>query len=160
MTIQKDPRNDADVNTLLKLFPDILPDGRVITHEQLETALHMTRLSARYGTVITKWRRVLRDEKCIYLDGLAAQGAGFVSLTPDEMVRFGNRKVRAAGRQLKKALHVMTMPDDKALSEDTRRYRHVLAGAIERIAQENRAALRDVSRALAPVKQLPKRAAG
>jgi hypothetical protein len=155
-----DPKNEADVQQLLRIFPDILPDGRLITHEQIEAALSMSRLSAKYRSVVTKWRRVLQYERCIYLDGLSSKGRGFVSLTPDEMIRFGNRGVRAAGRKLRRALQVVSLPDDAALSEETRKYRGLLSLAMEKIIADHRSALRDVSRALAPIKQLPRASAG
>src|SRR5688500_4242443 len=100
MTFQKNPRTDVDVALLWKVFPDLLPDGREITHEQIEAVLHESRVSSRYKRVVTKWRKQLLNERAIWLDGLAAQGRGFVALTPDEMVRFGNRGVRTAGRKL------------------------------------------------------------
>lgn len=156
MAIERNPQNDADVQILLRLFPDVLPDGRTITHEQIETALRLSRVSSRYKTVTGKWRRVLMDEKCVFLDGLSGEGRGFVALTPDEMVRYANRSVRTAGRRLRKALVVASMPDDAALSEDVRLYRARLTVAVEQIARQHRAALRDVSRSLLPMQQLPK----
>lgn len=154
--IQKDPRNDADVQMLLKVFSDITADGRVITHEQIEGVLRVSRANARYRTVVNKWRRLLQYERCVYLDGMGGHGRGFVSLTPDEMVRFSNRGVRAAGRKLRRMIAVVSMPDDAVLSESTRQYRAVLLLATEKLALEHRSLLRDVSRALAPMKQLPR----
>ncbi|HWB15960.1 MAG TPA: hypothetical protein VG538_06085 [Vicinamibacterales bacterium] len=157
---KRDPQNDADVRLLMQVFPDILPDGRTITHAQLEGALKLSRVSSRYKTVVNKWRKILQAERCVYLDGMIGRGHGFVSLTPDEMVRFSNRTVRASGRKLKKALAVVSMPDDHQLSQDTLKYRGLLQAALEKISVEQRAAIRDVTRALAPMKQLPKRAIG
>lgn len=156
MKFVKNPEHDADVRRLLQVFPDILPDGRCLTHEQIEAAITCSRLSSRYRAVVHKWRRVLLTERSVYLDGLSASGKGFVSLTPDEMVRYGNRGVRFAGRKLRKALAVVSLPNDAALSEDTRRYRGLLETAIAKITHEQRIALRDVSRSLAAPKQLPR----
>ncbi len=98
MKIVRNPLIEADVDRLWHVFADILPDGREIRHEQIEAALRLNRAQSRYRTVVAKWRRRLFDEKRIALDGQIAQGRGFVVLTPDGMVRFGNRRVRAAGR--------------------------------------------------------------
>lgn len=159
MRFKKDPEHDADVRRLMDIFPDILPDGRSITHEQIEAAIGTPRIAPRYRTVVNKWRKLLVTERGVYLDGITGSGRGFVALTPDEMVRFGNRGVRAAGRKLKKALAVASLPNDAALSDDMRRYRHLLCAAVERIASEHRTALRDVTRALGPQRQLPRRTA-
>lgn len=48
------------------------------------------------------------------------------------------------------------MPDDEELSFESRRYRGLLQVAMERIASEHKSALRDISKALAPMRQLPK----
>lgn len=154
--IVKSPRTDIDVQQLASVFPDLIPDGREITHEQIEAVLSESRKSARYKRVVTRWRRGLLQERGLYLDGQVAQGRGFVVLTPDEMVRFGNRKVRSAGKMFRKALAVAATPNDNALSDDVRRWRGLLTVAVEKIAAEHRTVLRDVSRALTPQKQLPR----
>lgn len=156
MTIEKNPRTNVDVDLLWKVFPDLLPDGREVTHEQIEAVLHESRLSARYRRVVAKWRRQLLNEKGVCLDGQMAHGRGFVALTPDEMVRFGNRQVRQAGRKIRKGLQVASAPDDAALSADVKRYRGLLMTAMEKIHQSHKGMLRDVSRALAPIRQLPR----
>lgn len=159
MHIQKNPRTDVDVELLAKVFTNILPDGSELTHEQIEAVLVESRHSPRYKRVVTKWRRQLLNERGVWLDGMIAQGRGFVALTPDEMVRFGNRGVRQAGRKIRKALMIAAAPDDKALSEGMRKYRALLTVAMERIANEHKSVLRDVSKALAPMKQIPRKAA-
>jgi hypothetical protein len=156
MTITKNPRNDVDVALLREVFPDLLPDGREITHEQLEAVLMMKRVQSRYRTVVGKWRKQLLDERGLWLDGQLAHGRGFVVLTPDEMVRYGNRNVRAAGRKIRKSLAVVSAPRDEALSADTRRYRSLLQAAILKIADENKNTLRSIGKALAPMHQLPR----
>lgn len=160
MKLQKNPQNDADVQVLLKVFGDVIPDGRQITHEQLETVLSISRLSSRYRTVVSKWRRILFIERRVWLDGRAAEGAGFRALTPDEMVRYANREVRASGKKLKKAIAIASAPNDEELSADVLRYRQLLEAAAIKISLEHRQSLRDVSKGLAPMKQLPSRAAG
>lgn len=158
MRFQKDPQNDADVRHLLTLFGDLLPDGRAITHEQIEAALSLSKLSSRYKTVVSKWRRVVFDERRVYLDGRAGEGKGFICLTPDDMVRYANRSVRSAGRQVKKALSVASAPHDNDLSEDVKLYRARLSIVMLRLAAEHRESIREIGRALAPMQQLPKRA--
>lgn len=156
MKIVKNPRNDVDVEMLKKVFPDLLPDGREITHEQLETVLQTPRTLSRYHTVINKWRKQLLHERGLWLDGHVLHGRGFVVLEPDAMVHYANRGVRSAGRKLRKNLAIMSAPKDIELSEDTRRYRRLLEAAVVKITTENRKTLREVGRALTPPKQLPR----
>jgi hypothetical protein len=157
---QQDPQTEVDVRHLMGVFSDLLPDGRLVGHGQIEAAITVSRTDARYRTVVRKWRKELLDERGVFLDGLSANGQGFVALTPDEMVRHGNRGVRMAGRKLTRALMVMSVPADVALSEEMRRYRGRLSVAVESIARQNKAALREVTRALAPMPTLPRRVAG
>lgn len=157
LRIIKNPNTDADVQVLRTVFPDLLPDGREITHEQIEAALRESRKSSRYKRTVSKWRRQLFAERRVFLDGQVASGRGFVALTPDEMVRFANRRVREVGRKLRKAIAVASAPNDAELSEDVRRYRGLLETALVKMAHEHRTTLRDVTRALAPMKQLPQR---
>lgn len=156
MKIVKNPRTEADVQLLLSVFPDVVQDGRRITHEQIEIVLKMTKLTSRYRTVVNRWRRVLFTERRVFLDGRIGDGSGFIALTPDEMVRFANREVRASGRKLKKALAVGSAPNDAELSVGMLKYRQLLEAAMLRIAQEQRTVLRAVSKALPPMKQLPR----
>ena len=156
MKIVKNPRTDVDVQLLSDVFPDLLPDGREITHGQIEAILKMPRSASRYQTVVRRWRRQIFQERRVYLDGMLAQGRGLIALTPDEMVRFANRRVRAAGRQVKKGLVVAGAPSDVQLSEQMRRYRSLMSVALAKIVSTQRAALRDLGKALAPQKQLPR----
>lgn len=158
MTITKNPRNDVDVALLTKVFPDLLPDGREITHEQLETVLTMNRAQSRYRTVVNRWRRQLLRERGIWIDGQLAHGRGFVVLTPDEMVRCGNRGICAAGRKFRRQLAIVSAPKDEQLSADNRRYRALLETAMVKIITENKATLRSIGTALSPMKQLPRAA--
>lgn len=156
MKIAKNPRTDADVQLLLMAFPDLLPDGRRITHEQLAAVLRMQKLVSRYRTVVNRWRRIVFHERRVFLDGRIGDGTGFIALTPDNMVRFSNREVRSAGRKLKKAIAVASAPHDDELSEGMLKYRQLLEAAATRIAQEHRSALRGITSALGPMKQLPR----
>lgn len=157
MRIVKNPNTDADAQVLWTVFPDLLPDGRQVTHEQIEAALREGRKSSRYRRVVTNWRRRLFTERRVYLDGQVASGRGFIALTPDEMVRFANRRVREAGQRIRKAIAVASSPSDAELSGDVRRYRNLLEAAMVKMAHENKTALREVSKALAPMEQLPQR---
>ena len=154
--IIKNPTTDVDVKLLRDVFPDLVPDGREITHEQIEAVLRVSKISARYRRVVAKWRRQLLQERSVYLDGLQANGRGFVVLTPDEMVRFANRRVREAGRKVRKNIHIAALPNDAALSDDVRRWRALLLVAVEKISREHSRALREVSKSLAPARQLPR----
>lgn len=148
-------RTDADVRLLTERFSGILPDGRLISHEDIEAAVGLDREDSRYKTVTKHWRRVLFEEQRIFLDGRAAEGHGFKALAPDEMVRYANREVRAVGRRLKRALIVAATPsDDEIADPNNRAYRARLLSATEQIAQAHGRVMKELSAALRPPRQL------
>ena len=157
MKIEKNPQIEVDVNLLLERMSDLLPDGSVVQHAQIESLLSLRRGESRYKTVTNRWRRTIFDERGIYLDGMTAMGEGYRALTPDEMIRFANRRVRTTGRALKKALAIASAPrDDEITDGNLRAYRARLVGAVAEIAKMNTKALREIASALRPPKQLPR----
>lgn len=153
----RNPRIDADVQLLLGRFRNLLPDGRVLQHVEIETLLKLPRASSRYRTVTNKWRRVLFDEQHVYLDGRAAHGDGFVALTPDEMIRFANRRVRAVGRALGKAIKIIATPRAEDLTDNSLRiYQARLLVVTEQVLQTHKHALLDMTKALRPSPVLPR----
>ena len=150
-----EPRTDAVVKALNDRFNGLLPDGRLITHEDIEATIRMRRDDSRYRTVVKHWRRVLFEEQRVFLDGRAAEGHGFKALTPDDMVRYANREVRSVGRRLKRALIVAATPHDDEIGDpNNRAYRARLLSATEQIAQAHGRIVRELSSALKPPKQL------
>lgn len=154
-TFLREPRTDLDVKLLLEQFPNLLPDGRLLTHETVERILRIGRDKAHYRTVTDHWRKAVFQEQRIFLDGRSAQGHGFKALTPDEMVRYANREVRAVGKRLRRAIIVAATPqDDELLDPHTRLYRARLLSATEQIAQAHGRVVRELSAALRAPKQL------
>lgn len=152
----KEPRTDADVGRLLATFT-IRPDGHIISHDAIEQCVTLRRQDARYRTVTNHWRRRVFQEQRVFLDGRTAEGRGFKALTPDEMVRYSNRQVRAIGRQLKRALIIAATPtDDEIVDPHTRAYRTRLLSAAEQIAAAHDRVLRDIGGALKRPAQLPR----
>lgn len=156
-TIVKNPNYDVDVDRLDDVFSDLIPDGRTLRHTQIEAALGVHRATARYRTVVRKWRRRLR-ERCLILDGELARGEGFIVLTPDGMVNHGNRNIRSAGRKLRRAINDIALPRDEQLSDAVRQQRALLGAAMERIAHQQRSELRLINQAVAAQRQLPRKA--
>ena len=160
MTIElfkRNPQTDADVNLLLKRFSDLLPDGRLIEHAEVEQTLRTRRETSQYILVVRHWRRALFTEKRLVLDGRAANGQGFIVLTPDEMVRYSNRRVREAGRILRRAIAVAIAPrDDEIMDSNTRAYRARLVMATEQIWSTHRRTLREIGSPLRPTPALPR----
>ncbi len=150
-----EPRTDADVRLLVERFQNLLPDGRLITHAEIESVIHLARHEPRYRTVTKHWRKVLFQEQRIFLDGRAAEGHGFKALTADDMVRYANREVRSIGRRLKRALLVAATPSDDQISDpNNRAYRARLISATEQIAAAHGRVVRELSAALRPPRQL------
>lgn len=149
------PQTDADVQLLLAHFAGILPDGRLIAHAEIEEVIHLRRHESRYHAVTKHWRRVLFEEQRVFLDGRSAEGHGFKALTPDEMVRFANREVRAIGRRLKRALLVAASPSDDEIQDPNNRvYRARLISGTQQMAQAHARVIRELSSALKPQRQL------
>ena len=154
---QRNPRIDADVELLLGRFRDLIPDGRTIAHEEIESLLKLNRKQARYKTVTYKWRRTLLTEQRVFLDGRAALGAGFVCLTPDDMIRYSNQEIRQVGRNLRKAITVAGLPDPSELkSSEMRNYQARLFVACEQLVSTHKHVLLDLTKALQPPRQLPR----
>lgn len=155
--LQRNPRVDADVELLLGRFRDLIPDGRTIAHEEIESLLKLNRKASRYQTVTKKWRRILLHENRVFLDGRSALGAGFISLTPDEMIRYSNRRVRQVGRIVRKAIMIASLPDPSELkSSETRNYQARLLVACEQLNNTHKHVLFDLTKALQPPRQLPR----
>jgi hypothetical protein len=140
-------------------FSELLPDGRVIRHDDIEAVLRLNRRQPYYKTVVKHWRKDLFHEQRLYLDGRSALGDGFKVLTPDEMIRFSNRLVRAVGRALKKAVAIAATPrDDELIDSNVRAYRARLLSAAEQMLSNNGRLLREVSAELRAPRQLPRSA--
>jgi hypothetical protein len=153
----KSPRIEADVQMLLGRFRDLLPDGRVIRHEEIEEPLTLSRKDSRYKTVTDRWRRLLMEEQRVFLDGRSALGQGFKALTPDDMIRYSNKRVRSVGRLLKKAIEVASLPHPSELREDqTRLYQARLLTAIHQLDSAHRRVVVDLTTALRPPRALPR----
>jgi hypothetical protein len=153
---EKNPRIDADVQLLLGRFRDLIPDGRVIPHEEIERLIKLNRQSSRYLTVTRRWRDVEFHEHHVFLDGRAALGHGFKSLTPEEMVRYSHRTVRQVGRKLQKAIRVAALPDPSELTADSRIFQARLMVAVEQITSTHKRVLIDLSKAMQPPRTLPR----
>lgn len=153
----RNPSIEADVTLLLGRFRDLIPDGHLIAHEEIESLLKLSRKQSRYQTVTNRWRRVLLDEQRLFLDGRSALGTGFKVLTPDEMIRYSNRRVRAVGRVLRKAIQVASLPNpDELTSGQLRTYQARLMVAAEQVLGTHRRVLIDLTKALQPPRQLPR----
>lgn len=152
----RSPRIDADVQVLLGRFRELLPDGRLIAHDEIEPLLKVSRRDSRYHTVTNRWRQILFHEQRIFLDGRSARGQGFIALTPDDMVRYSNKRVRAVGRLLRKAIAIASLPHPSELSSDTRVYQARLLLAAEQVMTTHKRVLVDLSTALKPPRQLPR----
>jgi hypothetical protein len=153
---EKNPRIDADVQLLLGRFRGLIPDGRLIAHEEIERLLKLNRRSSRYLTVTRKWRDVEFNEHHVFLDGRAALGQGFISLTPEEMIRYSHRTVRQVGRKLQKAIRVNALPDPSELTENSRIFQARLMVAVEQITSTHKRVLIDLSKAMKPPTPLPR----
>lgn len=153
---EKNPRIDSDVELLLGRFRDLLPDGRVISHGEIENVLRIKRRTSRYLTVTKKWRDVVFNEYHIFLDGRAAHGEGFRALTAEEMVRFGHKTVRLVGRQLRKAIKVAALPDPSELSANSKLFQARFMVAVEQIMSTHKRVLIDLSKAMQPPRALPR----
>jgi hypothetical protein len=117
----------------------------------------MGHATSRYRTVTDRWRKVLFDEQHVFLDGRAAHGEGFVVLTPDEMIRYANRRVQAVGRALRKAVKIIALPRPDDLTDNANRiYQARLLVTTEQILHAHKHAILDLTKALRPTPVLPR----
>lgn len=155
--IPRNPQTDVDVRRLREHFRDLLPDGRLIEHGEIEKLIGVKRTRSYYRTATKAWRRSVFEEDRLYLDGRTALGRGFKVLTPDDMVRFANKRVREAGRILKRAVLVAAAPSDEALTDaNARAYRARLLAAAQELATTHTETMKALTSALRRPTQLPR----
>lgn len=114
-----------DVDKLNEAFPDLVRNGRILTHQEIEVASGLVYGTNRYQTVVQAWRKRLA-KKGIILSGRKAKGKGYAVLTGDQIVDYAQEKIQHAGRKVKHAVIAVSHVPDNELSTERRRYRDQL----------------------------------
>jgi len=156
--IVKSPAVESDVRLLLATFAGIEPDGRTISHDQLEAVLKMSRRQGRYRTVVNRWRKAVRATRGIVLDGISGEGRGFVALTGDDAVRIhAVRERRSGDRKYHRALSSAVAPTDEQIANPTVRvFRARFVAGLESIVRAARQMKRELMGPPKPTPQLPR----
>lgn len=152
----KDPRTDADVNLVLNGLGELSPDGRVITHKQVEALLRVPRTHSHYKLVMKHVRCRIEDERSLVLDGRGLKGEGWLLLTRPEQVSRGHRGVALSIRSAKKQTRRMSMPLAEELPESMRAFRAGFVASMSRVFHAHEQAQKDTRLMPGAVKSLPR----
>lgn len=106
---------EHDVRKLQDAF--LVPqEGRVITHEEIESLLGITRKTCRYRTVIGLWRDRLAIESHLYMK--AQNGVGYLVLDPTGCISSAYRKFELSDRARQRAMLMVYSTDVARLSDE------------------------------------------
>lgn len=116
-----------EVDKLMERYSRIARNGDVITHEEIESLIGVSRSEGHYRSVIKKFRQALEDERGVVLDGRTARGVGFRVLTAEDFTTFAGREFRSGYRKTKRAVKVAALaPDDELTPSGRLRRDHAL----------------------------------
>lgn len=101
-----------DVKTLDDVYPD-LPEGMIITWEDISTATGIERGSHRFKTVVGAWRNKLERQKNIILG--AVPGVGLKVLNRVERCELGGAKLKHGLRSSKRGGSIVLKTDKTGL---------------------------------------------
>ena len=106
-----------DVRRLREAFPDDdMPEGRVISYDEVEEVLGRERGSSRFETVTSIWRRVFERDTGRILHRVRQEG--FKVIVDREKVQLAAQKISTAGRLSRRAVVVGSAVDRKNLTAD------------------------------------------
>ena len=111
-----------EVDKLLKKYAGVPRDGRVITHDEISATIGIEpekdgKRFGHYNAVIQSWRKKMRNEYGVILDGRSAVGEGYRVLRADDMVKHGESEHRAAYRKVGRAVQAAALAPDNELDE-------------------------------------------
>lgn len=144
---------EPDVRKLEEKYPNPEED-QVITHEDFEKLLSLTRGPGRYYGVIKSWQKRLFNLRNI--DSQWIQGKGVKILGPADRLEVGESGIRRKLKQVKREVRRTGATPRERLNEmGQRHYDHTMMNAAKMLPalEEMR---KQLSIDLAPVKSLPK----
>ena len=105
-----------DVAKLDEQFVD-LPEGLIITDEEIEECTGLERTTFRFNTVVGAWRKGLERNRNIILG--AVRGQGLKVLDRKERCELGGCKLKTGLRATKRAGNIITKTDKTGLPAET-----------------------------------------
>lgn len=107
----------AQVEKMMAAFPSI-NRGDIIQHADIEKAMGEERKSARYRTILSKWRRRVLEERGIFL--ASELGVGLRAQEPAAQLRTGAGFMKQAARRVTRGLAVTVAVPDAELTPELR----------------------------------------
>lgn len=113
-----------DVKLIREVFPDdCLTENKEIPYSEIELAISILRGSSRFRTVTDAWRRAVERDTGIVIDVIP--GSGFIVLSDRGKLDLSGRKLREAGRKVRRSVKIMALTDPLALTaEERKRLQH------------------------------------
>lgn len=113
---------DVELGKLMERYGETDP-GALITHDEIESAIGMSRDSNRYRTVIARWKRAMFS-KC-NLEVTSRKGEGYVVMTPAERVQKASDDTRKINNEIRRVHYRFAVVPRSGLSDqDIRRADH------------------------------------
>lgn len=144
-----------DVKKLNEAFTTpSLTEGRLITHEMLETVLGEKRATQRYYGVVNSWIHQQRNSNGIFVVWVPAQGIKVLS--PSEILEYSETRTRQKIRQTGQAVRTFAWVDRNRLDETGQKRLDHQMRVTNAMKNALDSAKRELAVELAPVHSLPK----
>lgn len=144
-----------DAQKLDEIFPPAeLPEGKTISHEELERILGITAKTGRYYGVIDSWRAKLKNKMGIHVEW--QPGRGLKVLNPAELLDHTEGQARTKGKQYARKLGAFRfVPRERLDATGQARLDHcvVLAAKTREFVLGS---VKELAIDLAPIKSLPR----
>lgn len=110
-----------DVKRLLEHFGS--PQPRLITHEDVEAVLGITRHTSRYRSVTGAWRKLLEQEHNILVSG--APGGFQILTSPERIDHAMHQRTKGVRRLVRAMKEIVTVPVHELDDRDKHRHMQV-----------------------------------
>ena len=118
-TVRHGAPTEPAVNNLMEFFgvPD---EGTIISWEDLEAVLSLSRSTSRFRTVVGAWRSKLFREHNVFMSAVGS-GGGLVSSPPNTRVDVAARKIEQGRRAVLSGMFLAATTDHARLDADRQR---------------------------------------
>jgi len=107
----------VDVERLQEFFQTA--EDSIITHEEIETALGISRNTCRYRTIVAKWKKQLLDVSNVLL--VAQVGVGYKVANPNDRITTATTQHEQGIRRFVRAAEIASKTDVTRLTEEAKR---------------------------------------
>jgi hypothetical protein len=115
---------DIDIRALREAFPtSAFTVGMTISYDAVEKVIDCASTSHRWKTVTTRWRKLVEKDTGIII---GVKSGTFVVLDDHEKLDLSYSKMRTSFRATRRSVHVVSLTDRKALTEEEQKQYDVL----------------------------------